>query len=47
MDPNADALILSLATNTVTEFTFDGRDDGGNAGALTFAGLNEIRLQHT
>jgi hypothetical protein len=44
MSSDAHALVLSLATNASCEFTFDGRSDGGNAGVLTFAGVNEVRL---
>jgi len=37
-------LVLSLSTNCVEEFTYDGRTDDGIAGVLTFAGVERLRL---
>jgi hypothetical protein len=42
--PNAHALVLSVATNMMDEWTLDGRLGAGSAGVLTFAGVEEIRL---
>jgi hypothetical protein len=37
------ALLLSLCTNDVTEWTYDGRDEGNSTGVLTFGSVEPVR----
>jgi hypothetical protein len=43
LEPNADALLLSLACEPREEWTLDGRSDGGMASVLRLAGVHPLK----